>query len=310
MSTPVTFILPVFNGAAFLTTALDSVLAQTRGDWRAIVIDDGSSDGSVQIVDACTDPRVLKLRNERNRGLYASLIRAVAHADTEWISILMQDDRLHPEYLDQMSGISRTYPEAGAIWSAHHVMDERGHIFKKGASSGRIELIQPGVAPWLSALHRGCFWIISGSYTRRAVIETLPFRADLPHCGDYEWLLRSVRRVVFLYYETPLLDIREHPSQASARNLHTAVDIAESYRVIEGALARYPRDLRFEAGLRLAWRRFRVVARRGLAASARGRWAHAAWLGAWAVRFLVLPLRMRVAGLPDPGNRGSVPVDR
>ena len=239
---------------------------------------------------------MLKLHNEGNRGLYASLIHAIAHADTPWISILMQDDRLHADYLDHMSDVVRKYPDAGAIWSAHHLIDERGHIFKEGASSGRTELIPPGVEPWLSALHRGCFWIISGSFTRRELLETLPFRADLPHCGDYEWLLRSLRCAVFLYYEMPLLDIREHPSQASTANLHTAVDIPESYRVIEDTIARHPGDITFAECLRVGWRRFRLVAHRSLAASARGRWAHAAWLGTWAIRFLLLPLRMRVAG--------------
>jgi len=295
-SAPVTFVIPVFNGASFLPMALESLLAQSRGDWRAILIDDGSSDGSRRIIDACTDPRMLKLHNEGNRGLYASLIHAIAHADTPWISILMQDDRLHADYLDHMSDVVPKYPEAGAIWSAHHVIDERGHIFKEGASSGRTELITPGVEPWLSALHRGCFWIISGSFTRRELLETLPFRADLPHCGDYEWLLRSLRCAMFLYYEMPLLDIREHPSQASTANLHTAVDIPESYRVIEDTIARHPGDITFAECLRVGWRRFRLVAHRSLAASARGRWAHAAWLGTWAIRFLLLPLRMRVAG--------------
>jgi glycosyltransferase involved in cell wall biosynthesis len=309
MSAPVTFVVPVFNGAAFLSTALDSVLVQTRVDWRAILIDDASSDGSSQIIDACTDPRVRKLHNEHNRGLYASLRRAIRHADSEWVSILMQDDRLHPDYLDRMSGMSLTYPDAGAIWPAHYLVDDRGRIFKKGASGGRIELIHPGVEPWLSALQRGCFWIISGSYTRRALFEALPFRTDLPHCGDYEWLLRSLRRAVFLYYEMPLVDIREHPAQASARNLHSALDIVESYRVIEDALACHPGDVPFAASLQLAWRRFRLVSRRGLAASARGRWMHAAWLGAWASRFLLLPLRMRLAGQPDRGNRRSATVD-
>ena len=108
----------------------------------------------------------------------------------------------------------------------------------------------------------------------------------------------------------PLVDIREHPSQASARNLQTALDIVESYRVIEDALACHPGDVPFAAGLQLAWRRFRLVARRGLAASARGRWAHAAWLGAWASRFLLLPLRMRIGGHPDRANRGIASVDQ
>jgi glycosyltransferase involved in cell wall biosynthesis len=291
MGVPVSFVVPVFNGASLLPMALQSIVAQARGDWRAILIDDGSSDESREIIDACTDRRVLKLHNERNQGLYFSLVRAIAHADTPWVSILMQDDQLHETYLDDILHVAETHLEAEAIWPAHNICDERGNIVKHGISSRRIELIAPGVEPWLSALHRGCFWIISGSLTRRELLQALPFRADLPHCGDYEWLLRSIRHHAFLYYEMPLLEIREHPGQASARHLYSAIDVAESYRVIKDNLARHVCDISFTQGQAVARRRFRLVARRSMAACARGRWRYAAVLSAWALRFLSLPFQ-------------------
>jgi glycosyltransferase involved in cell wall biosynthesis len=298
----VTFVLPVFNGAPFLPSALASILAQTRTDWRAVVIDDASSDNSREIMHSYRDARIAAVSNTKNQGLYPSLVRAIACASTPWISIVMQDDLLHEDYLENMLSIACKHPSARAAWPAHHIVDEHGTLVKRGLATAKVELIQPGIGPWSSALMRGCFWIISGSLTRRDLLVGWPFRADLPHCGDYEWLLRVVRHAPMLHYEQPLLDIREHPGQASAANLATAVDVAEAYRVIHQNVARYPRDLSLAACTRLGWRRSRLLARRSIAAAMRRRGWQAARLAAWSGCFLALPAQLAAARLSTQGR--------
>ena len=73
-------LMSVFNGAEFLAASLDSVLAQTFGDFEFIIIDDGSTDRSAEIVAGYSDPRIVLIRQE-NRGIAAALNRGLELAE-------------------------------------------------------------------------------------------------------------------------------------------------------------------------------------------------------------------------------------
>lgn len=79
----VTVLMAVCNGARFRREAIENVLAQTLTDFEFLIIDDGSTDDTRQIVRSCPDPRIRLIVNESNLGLAPTLNRglAVAHAD-------------------------------------------------------------------------------------------------------------------------------------------------------------------------------------------------------------------------------------
>jgi len=70
---PLTVLLCVFDGQAYLREAIDSILAQTFGDFELLAIDDASRDATPEILASYSDPRLRVVRNETNRGLTASL---------------------------------------------------------------------------------------------------------------------------------------------------------------------------------------------------------------------------------------------
>jgi len=239
----VTIVLPIYNGLPYLHEAIASVLAQTRHDWRLLLIDDASTDGSAEAIDALDDPRIAVRRHTKNVGLYATLAEAVAQVDTEFVSILMQDDRLHPEYLSVVGSLASRFTAADGFWICEDTIDSEGRVIGRGRSSGRIEPIRPGIRPWRRALMKGCIWTISGSYTRRSLLAEVPFRPDLPHCGDYHWFLRASRTRAFVYYQRPLIDLRQHEGQASTRHLRQGRNMAEMCAVMEEQLDQHPADL-------------------------------------------------------------------
>ena len=97
--TKLSIVMPTWNGARFLKPQLDSILAQTDGDFELIVVDDGSSDETVAIVDeyACLDRRIRRLPSEGNKGQVHRLVELIGAASGEFIAISDQDDVWHPE---------------------------------------------------------------------------------------------------------------------------------------------------------------------------------------------------------------------
>jgi len=100
----VSVILPAYNAAAHLRRAVDSALAQTMADLEIVIVDDASTDATLEIAGriAARDSRVRVLHIERNSGPSVSRNRAIAAARGEWIAILDADDSWFPERLERM----------------------------------------------------------------------------------------------------------------------------------------------------------------------------------------------------------------
>jgi glycosyltransferase involved in cell wall biosynthesis len=127
----VTVVTPVFNGADHIRATLDSVRAQTFGDFEHIVVDDGSTDGSADIVRAAAaeDPRV-RLVQQPNAGLSAARNTGVAHADgsNEFILFLDDDDLLRPTALEVLIAALRASPDATAVHGDLAAVDGDGAV--------------------------------------------------------------------------------------------------------------------------------------------------------------------------------------
>ena len=93
----VTVAMPVYNGAKTLPRAISSVLSQTSNDFELLVIDDGSSDESIAVIERFRDPRIRLLVHEQNRGLAATRNHLVEQSRGDYTAWLDQDDWAHPE---------------------------------------------------------------------------------------------------------------------------------------------------------------------------------------------------------------------
>jgi hypothetical protein len=112
---PLSVILPNYNHANFLPRCLDSILDQSFADFELIVIDDGSADGSVELLEdyARRDPRVKFHRNPHNVGPLTTLTRALTLARGEYVLGGAADDYLLPDYFAPAMALLREHPHAG-----------------------------------------------------------------------------------------------------------------------------------------------------------------------------------------------------
>jgi len=117
----VSVIVIFYNAERFIEEAVESVLAQTFGDWELLLADDGSTDGSSEIAKRYAAARPEKVRYleheaHRNRGMSATRNLGVAHARGRYLAFLDADDVWLPQKLEQQVAILDAHPEAALVY--------------------------------------------------------------------------------------------------------------------------------------------------------------------------------------------------
>ena len=131
---PLSVILPVHNGMPYVEESVRSILAQTFADFEFVIGDDGSNDGTAEVLRALAaeDGRIRLLRRDRPSGLAASANWVVSQARAPLIAVAHADDRAYPERLARQIEIMRSEPEvdlAGTLWDG---IDEDGRRVRPG----------------------------------------------------------------------------------------------------------------------------------------------------------------------------------
>lgn len=128
MSRPpaVTVLLSVYNDRAYLPAAVDSILAQSFGDFELLIVDDGSTDGTAEYLAALADSRVRVLRNQQNAGLTRSLNRGLDAAAGRYVARMDADDLAGPERLERQVEFLDAYKAVGIVGSGRRLIDEAG----------------------------------------------------------------------------------------------------------------------------------------------------------------------------------------
>lgn len=106
----ISIIIPLFNKEKSIATALKSLLAQTYQDFEVVVVDDGSTDDGVAIVERYTDPRIRLIR-QANAGVSAARNKGIVEAKGEYVAFLDADDEWMPEYLSVQHSLTQKYPQ-------------------------------------------------------------------------------------------------------------------------------------------------------------------------------------------------------
>ena len=111
VSPKITILMPIFNCAKFLGTAIDSILCQTEADFELVIIDDSSTDASQDIVRSYADPRIRLFVNECNMGVAKTLNKGLAYARGKYIARMDGDDICLPTRLAAQASFLDAHPE-------------------------------------------------------------------------------------------------------------------------------------------------------------------------------------------------------
>lgn len=135
--------IPAYNGEKFIQEAIDSVIAQTFTDFEIIIVDDRSTDNTVNIIKSYTDKRIRFFQNEKNLGLIGNWNKALSYATGEYIKILPDDDLIYPNCLKLQVEVLDNDPdkEVALVSGRKNVINNNGKIlFNRGFSRKEIRV--------------------------------------------------------------------------------------------------------------------------------------------------------------------------
>lgn len=180
----VTVFIPVYNRAAYVKTAIDSILAQSFGDFEILAIDDCSTDDSAAIVAGIGNPRIRLVRNETNLGIPATRNKGLALARGEYFALLDSDDYAFPERLARQSTFLDRHPDFAAVGTWGGFMDEQGRRLKKRKRHPASPL---KIHAWMPFACRLSNRSVMG---RTAILRQYGYDEAFPVSEDYELFSR------------------------------------------------------------------------------------------------------------------------
>ena len=201
----IAIVIPAYNVAPYIAKAIGSVLAQTRGDWRLCVIDDGSTDATAEIAARFADPRIQLIRQE-NAGVSAARNRGMAALDADAFLFLDADDWLAPHALADLARALQQAPGAVAASGAHARVGA-GHLTR---------VRRPPAGDVLAA------FLVRNRFANGGHVLVRPlhrFRTDLRYGEDWDYWVRLALRGRFATTgnDSPLCFVRERAGSAYRR---------------------------------------------------------------------------------------------
>lgn len=119
-------IIPLYNKAPYVHKAVESVIGQTHTDWELWIVDDGSTDGSSEIVKVYTDTRIHVI-HQANSGVGSARNNGVLHSHYPYLCFLDADDWWKPTFLEDLAKLIEEYPDAGIYGTNYTIVNETKH---------------------------------------------------------------------------------------------------------------------------------------------------------------------------------------
>jgi glycosyltransferase involved in cell wall biosynthesis len=217
-----TVLMPVFNSEKYLADAIDSMLAQTFADFEFLILDDGSTDNSVAIIQSYQDTRIRFYRNEKNMGITPTLNKGIELATTDYIARMDADDISYPDRLQKQFTYLKAHPDCALVSALVRVISEDGQFIRQDRFKSELFYYNLTFSCWI--YHPTVMY-------RKQAVEKVK-RYSTAYAEDYELFWQLSRH--FKLYNLPevLLDYR-----VTDQSLHQVLkkqeyEIAEQEQVL------------------------------------------------------------------------------
>jgi len=232
--------MPAYNVEPYVGEAIRSALAQTYGDLEVIVVDDGSRDGTAEVVReaARRDDRV-RLVQQPNRGLAGARNTALRASRGEAFALLDSDDVWEPEFLAQQMAILDARPDVDIVTG--------NGWYLEGPNHGKVARPSPDPRPdpTLASIIGDEWSVFIMSVVRRRVYTAIgPFDEEMRSNEDYDfWLRAAVAGFVFARNDRPLGHYRVRADSLSASNVRMLRGILHVYSKLRPVIAQRRQEM-------------------------------------------------------------------
>jgi glycosyltransferase involved in cell wall biosynthesis len=222
----ISVIIPLYNKRESIARAIASVEAQSLTPREIIVIDDGSTDGSGEIVEAlaATNPAI-KLVHQPNGGVSAARNRAIKIAEGEFVALLDGDDRWREGYLAEICNLISDYPDCGAYATGFYVIDGKQQVVGDTPQTR-------GVVDFFAESQRHYVLIPSATTLNRSLALDLGGFPEGMRMGEDQYLWTKIARSAKVCISpTPLIDYSRSGENRSAtiyrpeQSIHSLEDL-------------------------------------------------------------------------------------
>ena len=217
--------MPVWNGASHLRESIDSILAQTERNFEFLIIDDGSTDDTVAIIESYQDARI-RLIQQEHEGIVVALNRGVAESRADWIARMDADDIAYPQRLDLQLRALKKNPSAILCYS-----DIK--IFGEDANRQGIRRLPSSVAMLKAYLcYSSPFVHPTVVFSKQAFDAVGGYLHEERHAEDFGLWGRLISQGEFVGVRKPLLNFRIHLESISKQKADTQRQVANHISAI------------------------------------------------------------------------------
>lgn len=255
----VSICIPTYNRKGYLKETLDSVFAQTYKDYEVVVVDDGSTDGTGEMIkSAGYDVRYYW---HENQGEAAACNKLIKLAKGQYISFVHSDDLLFPDSIERMDNAIAAEPDEVVVYGNYVRIDEHGNVCgqsKKRLHSGYItqHVFEDNIVHACGSM-----------FPKRALEEVGGFDTSLRVCYDYKLELKLSLRYRFIALSEPTFMRRRHSSNTSANsfaNRKTELDVLSDFYYNGGGKEVVPKRLAMKRLSKESYRAGRWAIKEGL----------------------------------------------
>lgn len=211
----ISIVMCVYNGEKYLGEAMGSLLEQTFRDFELIVVDDGSTDSTPQILDGYADPRIVRIRNPKNLGIPASCNIGLEAVRAPYIARMDADDVCTSDRLEVQYAYLQAQPDMAMLATSFTVIEPSGKV------RGQSRIPEEPMLPWVM-LWGNCIGQPSVMIRREALDRIGAYDPTMTYAEDYDlWcrFLMAGERVGTLDHVTFMR--RKSPLRASEKHVTT-----------------------------------------------------------------------------------------
>lgn len=201
-------IVPTYNRAALIGKTIDSILAQSFGDFELIIVDDGSKDDTERVVAGFKDTRIRFFKKENGeRG--AARNWGIRQAEGTYVTFIDSDDLLYPYAFEQARSMLQEYGHPDCYAQAYEVVEAGSGKVLQQATRLEGKTVNTEI---VNGNFLGCI----GVFVRRSILEQIGFEEDRMFAGTEDWLLwlRLAARYPFCYSGKVCASMIEHESRS------------------------------------------------------------------------------------------------